>query len=78
MEISVVLLWGIFLLLMWDKGQNEPFQRKLLLFGIHDGIFCRLLIVIHITPEGLHLKETCVCRGEVKAREISHDYGNNL
>lgn len=27
------------MLLMWDKGQNEPFQRKLLLFGIHEGIF---------------------------------------
>lgn len=66
------------MLLMWDKGQNEPFQRKLLLFGTHEGIFCRLLIVIHITPEGPNLKETCVCRGEVKAREISRDYGNNL
>lgn len=66
------------MLLMWDKGQNEPFQRKLLLFGIHEGIFCHLLIVIHITPEGPNLKETCVCRGEVKAREISRDYGNNL
>jgi hypothetical protein len=63
---------------MWDKGQSEPFQRKLLLFGIRDGIFCHPLIVIHIAPEGLDLKETCVCPGEVTAREISCDYGNNL
>lgn len=48
------------MLLTWDRTRNEPFQRKLLLFGIHDGIFYLLLFVIHITPEGLNLKETCV------------------
>lgn len=48
------------MLLTWDRTPNEPFQRKLLLFGIHDGIFYLLLFVIHITLEGLNLKETCV------------------
>lgn len=64
MKTSVSSCHGeIFMLLTWDRAQNEPFQRKLLLFGIHEGIFYLLLIVIHITLEGLNLKETCVCRG---------------
>lgn len=55
------LVFGeIFMLLTWDRAQNEPFQRKLLLFGIHEGIFHLLLIVIHMTLEGLNLKGTCV------------------
>lgn len=49
--------------LTWDRAQNEPFQKKLLLFRIHEGIFYLLLIVIHMTLEGLGLKEICVCEG---------------
>lgn len=54
------------------------FRGNYCCLGSMKAFFCRLLIVIHITPEGPTLKETCVCRGEVKAREISRDYGNNL
>lgn len=39
MKTSVSSCHGeIFMLLTWDRTQNEPFQRKLLLFGIHEGI----------------------------------------
>lgn len=39
METSVSSCHGeIFMLLTWDGTQNEPFQRKSLQFGIHEGI----------------------------------------
>lgn len=64
MKTSVSSCYGeIFMLLTWDRAQNEPFQKKLLLFRIHEGIFYLLLIVIHMTLEGLGLKGTCVCKG---------------
>lgn len=64
MKASVCSCHGeIFMLLTWGRAQNEPFQEKLLLFRIHEGFFYLLLIVIHMTREGLGLKETCVCEG---------------
>lgn len=61
MKTSVSSCGGeIFRLLTWDRAQNEPFQKKLLLFRTYEGIFYLLLVVIHMTLEGLGLKETCV------------------